>query len=370
MVSESNQGQLPVVKSDERFNLSSMDIFQHFTEEELYTFFAENVEELRITAGDYLCHEGSPGEDMFILLEGELKITKHSKFITTINPVEYIGEMALIEAKPRSATVQAVADSTLLRITRAQFQKYFSQRPESLFSMMRTLSQRIRLNTEIIAAELEKANILIHDMKNQMAPLLFLDMLEKKTSDESQLRLIRVMQSGRNKLVEMMSEALANAKRLEPPRKFEVGLLTDLVTELQEAELQSHPDLKERQVRFTFRGNLPEVSFCRLAIYRVLTNLLVNAAQASKVNQPIDVEINFDANNLIVQVKDRGEGIPERFRDSIFDSHFTTKDEGNGLGLASCRQIIEGLHGGQISFADRIEGGTIFTFTLPRQRSV
>lgn len=358
-----------MVNSDDRFRyLSSMDLFQHFTEEELYTFFAENVEEVGVAAGDYLCHEGSPGDDMFILLEGELKISKHTKFITTIKPVEYIGEMALIEAKPRSATVQAVADSTLLRITRDQFQKYFSKRPESLFSMMRTLSHRIRLNTEIIAAELEKANILIHDMKNQMAPFLFLDMLEKKITDESQLRLIKVMQSGRNKLAEMMFEALANAKRLERPRKCEIGSVTDLISELQESELKAHPDLKDRQVRFTFRGNLPEVNFCRLEIYRVLTNLLINAAQASKANQPIDVEVNYDADDLIVQVKDRGEGIPERFRDNIFDSHFTTKAEGNGFGLASCRQIIEGLHGGRLTFADRIEGGTIFTFTLPRQR--
>lgn len=358
-----------MVSSEEKFKyLSTMDLFQHFTEEELYTFFAENVEELRIFADDYLCHEGSPGDDMFILLEGELKISKHNKFITTIKPVEYIGEMALIEAKPRSATVQAVTDSTLLRITRDQFQKYFSRKPESLFSMMRTLSQRIRLNTEIIAAELEKANILIHDMKNQMAPFLFLDMLEKKVVDESQLRLITVMQSGRDKLVAMMAEALANAKRLDLPRKYEVGSLTDLVAELQESELKAHPDLKERVVRFAFRDNLPEVSFCRLEIYRVLINLLINAAQASKDNQPIDVEVGYDEDNIIVMVMDRGDGIPERFRATIFESHFTTKPEGNGLGLASCQQVIERLHSGRLTFADRVGGGTVFTFTLPRQR--
>lgn len=358
-----------MVSSEERFKyLSSMDLFQHFTEEELYTFFAENVEEIRIAAEDYLCHEGSPGDDMFILLEGELKISKHNKFITTIKPVEYIGEMALIEAKPRSATVQAITDSILLRITRDQFQKYFSRKPESLFSMMRTLSHRIRLNTEIIAAELEKANILIHDMKNQMAPLLFLDMLEKKVTDESQLRLIRVMQSGRVKLVAMMAEALANAKRLDLPRKYETGSLPDLVAELQESELKAHPDLKDREVRFAFRDNLPEVSFCRLEIYRVLINLLINAAQASKETQPIDVEFDYDDDNIIVRVKDRGYGIPERFRANIFESHFTTKADGNGLGLASCRQVVERLHNGHLTFADRVEGGTIFTFTLPRQR--
>jgi signal transduction histidine kinase len=281
--------------------------------------------------------------------------------------VEYIGEMALIEAKPRSATVQAVTDSTLLRITRAQFQKYFSRRPDSLFSMMRTLSNRIRLNTEIIAAELEKANILIHDMKNQMAPFLFLDLLEKKVEDESELRLIRVMQSGRDNLTEMMAEALANAKRLHRPRKVECGSVAELMEGLKESELKVHPDLKDRTVRFFYRHNLPDVSFCRLEIYRVMTNLILNAAQASKDQEPIDVEVNFDDENIQVMVKDRGEGIPDRFRNDIFDSHFTTKEDGNGLGLASCRQIIEKLHGGKLRFSDRQEGGTIFSFTLPRK---
>jgi len=359
-----------VISPDEKFKyLSSMDLFQHFTEEELFTFFAENVEEIRVGIHEYLCHEGSPGDDMFILLEGELKISKQTKFITSIKPVEYIGEMALIEAKPRSATVQAMTDSTLLRITRSQFQKYFSQRPESLFSMMRTLSHRIRLNTEIIAAELEKANILIHDMKNQMAPFLFLDMLEKRIDDESVLRLIKVMQSGRDKLTEMMAEALANAKRLHRPRKVESCSLVDLMEELKESELKVHPDLKDRQVRFFYRHNLPKVEICRLEIYRVMTNLLLNAAQASKEHDPVDVEVNFDADNVQVMVKDRGEGVAENIRDEIFDSSFTTKVDGHGLGLTSCRQIIEKAHGGKLEFTDRLEGGTIFTFILPRKQA-
>ena len=346
-----------------------MDLFQYFTEEELYTFFAGSVEEIKVEANEYLCHEGSPGDDMFILLEGELKISKQTKFITTIKPVEYIGEMALIEAKPRSATVQAVTDSTLLRITRAQFQKYFSQRPDSLFSMMRTLSNRIRLNTEIIAAELEKANILIHDMKNQMTPFLFLDMLEKKVTGESESRLVKVMQSGRDKLTEMMAEALANAKRLHRPRKVEAYSLIDLMEELQGSELKVHPDLKDRQISFSYQADLPKVEFCRLEIYRVMTNLLLNAAQASKEEESLEVEITYDTENVQVMVKDRGEGVPERFREEIFDSSFTTKIDGHGLGLASCRQIIEKTHGGKLTFADRPEGGTIFTFTLPRKQA-
>lgn len=347
-----------------------MDLFQHFSEEDLYEFFAKNVEELRIVAGEVVCREGSPGDDMYILLAGELKITKETKFITTIKPVEYIGEMALIEAKPRSATVEAVEDSILLKITRQQFQDYFSNQPKSLFSMMRTLSHRIRLNTEIIAAELEKANILIHDMKNQMAPFMFLDMMEKKIDEDSVLRMINVMQGGRDNLVTMMGEALANAKRVNKPREMKAGYLAEVVEEIREAEVKTHPDLRDRLVKFDVNDSTPPVSFNRLEIQRVLVNLLLNAAQASQDGDAIEVVLDYNDQSVFVHVKDRGIGIPPEDRNKVFESHYTTREDGNGLGLASCRQIIEGFHHGELSLADREGGGTVFTFALPLDAEV
>ena len=300
--------------------LSSLDLFHHFSEEDLYEFFADNVEELKVAEGEVLCREGSPGDDMYILLAGELKITKGTKFITTIKPVEYIGEMALIEAKPRSATVLAVQDSTLLRITRDQFQEYFSTQPKSLFSMMKTLSHRIRVNTEIIAAELEKANILIHDMKNQMAPFLFLDMIGKEIEDESMSRMINVMKSGRDNLSEMMAEALANAKRLHRPRNVDSGYLSEVIEEVKEAEVKTHPDLSERIINFDINHDTPPIGFCRLEIRRVLVNLILNAAQASQDGDQVDVVLDGSNEDVVVCVKDRGTGNIIRLRPNSANS--------------------------------------------------
>lgn len=345
--------------------LSSMDLFQQFTEGELYEFFAENVSEIEVSAGEILCREGSTGDNMYILLVGELKVCKENKFITSIKPVEYIGEMALIEAKPRSATVEALTDCTLLKITRDQFQKYFSARPEALFAILQTLSYRIRLNTELIAEELEKANIMIHDMRNQMAPFLFLDMLEKKVSDESALRMIKVMKGGRDNLSDMMIEALAYAKRMNGSRKIGNFSLQELFDDIKESEIKSHPDLRDRMVKFTIKDGVVEFNFCKLEIRRVIINLIVNAAQASSSSDLIEVGLDSDNNNAILYVMDRGEGISEEIKDRVYDSSFTTKKNGNGLGLASCKQIIETLHDGKLSFISREGGGTIFTFTLP-----
>ncbi|MDT8336011.1 MAG: ATP-binding protein, partial [Desulfurivibrionaceae bacterium] len=110
---------------------------------------------------------------------------------------------------------------------------------------------------------------------------------------------------------------------------------------------------------------VPEFNFCRLEIRRVLVNLIINAAQADRENKTIEVGLDFNDENAIVYVMDRGTGVSEDDRERIFDSNFTTKEHGNGLGLTSCRHIVEELHGGKLSFAAREGGGTIFTFTLP-----
>ena len=132
--------------------LRETDLFEPFSEDELLDF-AKNVTEVHLAPGEVLFYEGASADDMYVIIEGSIRIYKESRSITTIKAVDYIGEMAIIETKPRSATVEAIESSLLLQITLEQFQKYFSKQPVSLVSMMRTLSQRIRKDTELIAEE-------------------------------------------------------------------------------------------------------------------------------------------------------------------------------------------------------------------------
>ncbi|MBU0483250.1 MAG: cyclic nucleotide-binding domain-containing protein [Proteobacteria bacterium] len=344
--------------------LSNIDLFEFFSKDDLRCF-AESIKEVELAENDILFREGSPGLDMFILLKGSLKLYKETRFITVIKPVDYIGEMAIIESKPRSATVQATAPSLLLQITSKQFKDYLARQPESLVSMMRTLSQRIRKNTEIIAGEFEKANILIHDMKNLMSSFLFLDLLEKQALAEAPARYVKVMKNGRDNLLQMMEEALANAKRLNRPRLYSEASISELVKEVMESEVNVHPDLQDKDVRVKVVSEPQIFPFNKLEIRRVLVNLLINAAQASDRGGRIDIEIESDGQQAMVRIIDNGQGVPVQYREKIFQTHFTTKDQGNGLGLASCKHVIEKLHGGELTFTPRPEGGTIFSFSLP-----
>ena len=70
---------------------------------------------------------------------------------------------------------------------------------------------------------------------------------------------------------------------------------------------------------------------------------------------------------MTVEVLDRGPGLPANLEDSIFEPFISTKDSGTGLGLSICRRIVED-HGGDISAANRPEGGAVFTIRLPVTR--
>jgi two-component system, sporulation sensor kinase D len=344
--------------------LKNIDLFESFSEEELGRIALE-VREVRHQAGDTLFAEGETGKEMFILLEGLLKVWKENRLIATLLPIDYIGEMAIIENKPRSATVQVSAPSLLLKISSEDFQKYLVEQPQSLVSMMRNLSQRIRRDTEMIAAEFEKANIMIHDMRNMLSTFLYLNALEKKNVDEETTKWCGFMQQARKNLVSMVEEAMAHAKRLHYNNTFEKGCLESLLAELTEMEFSVHPDLAGRNITIRVNRTPPAFLFSKLGIRRAVFNLVLNAAQASPSGSCLEIELDHEEGQAIVRVKDEGDGIPSHLEDKIFEPRFTTRQEGNGLGLASCRQIIVNDHCGTLFHQPAQKKGTIFTFTLP-----
>jgi len=320
--------------------------------------------------GEILFKEGETGSEMFILLEGELQVFKESRIIAVIRGGDYVGEMAIIETKPRSATVLTMAPSRLLVVTREQFQEYLARQPQSLVSMMKTLSGRIRKDTEVIGRELQRANILIHDMRNQLSAFLYLDAVRKEVATDKGRRAVGFMDEARRNLLAMMDEALAVAKRRSYAPRIVADTLGPLITDLVEGELAVHPDMEAKSITVDLDPNLPAFPFCRLDIRRVLANLLVNAAQASPPGGTIRVAAAVRGEAVEVRVCDEGRGIPEAIRAKLFTPHFTTKEQGNGLGLASCKEIIEERHGGTITFSSYPGRGATFVFTLPLSGAV
>ncbi|WP_052347510.1 sensor histidine kinase [Candidatus Nitrosotenuis chungbukensis] len=101
----------------------------------------------------------------------------------------------------------------------------------------------------------------------------------------------------------------------------------------------------------------------------VFVNLITNALQA--INNSGEITISADVQNekIIIKIHDNGPGMPSDVVPKIFDPLFTTKQTGTGLGLTSCKTIIE-QHGGHIEVESAVGKGTTFVVTLPYRRII
>jgi two-component system sensor kinase FixL len=113
---------------------------------------------------------------------------------------------------------------------------------------------------------------------------------------------------------------------------------------------------------------LPLVAADQSQIEQVLLNLIVNGMDAMsatpEASREITVKSRLMGDDMVeVSVADRGCGIPAEKLPELFDSFFTTKAEGMGIGLSIARWIVL-AHGGRISAANRADGGAEFRFTL------
>lgn len=110
----------------------------------------------------------------------------------------------------------------------------------------------------------------------------------------------------------------------------------------------------------------PVVMGDRTQLQQVVVNLIVNAVQAMEQADPAARELTIRARpsaaGVQVQVQDAGPGLADPAR--VFDSFFTTKASGMGMGLTICRSILE-AHGGTIGAANGPAGGAVFTFEVP-----
>ena len=115
------------------------------------------------------------------------------------------------------------------------------------------------------------------------------------------------------------------------------------------AIVQDKAHARRIELRVVSDDGNAQVNVDGLQIEQVMTNLFLNAIEASPEGAEVSVGITQSVDAVKVAVSDRGPGIPETIRDHVFDAFFTTRPEGTGLGLSISREIVA-AHGGSLSF--------------------
>src|SRR4051794_6049031 len=112
-----------------------------------------------INAGGLLMEEGTIGDALYVVLDGQFEVSKHSGkqevVLSLRGPGETLGEMGLLERAPRMASVRALKDSHVLMISQSAFYQLLENNPSAVFAILRTVITRLR-STEQLMVQQEK----------------------------------------------------------------------------------------------------------------------------------------------------------------------------------------------------------------------
>ena len=154
-ISEEEESQRCVAMLKRVYFLSSLG-------EDDFSTLADGMREVIYAAGEDVVKESEEGEELFMVLEGELNVTKAAHdgkpvVVGTLRDGAFFGEMSLLTGDKRSATVTAVKDSKLIVIGREPFEKVLRAKPEIAERMSRTLAERVASSAAAIGKYREDA---------------------------------------------------------------------------------------------------------------------------------------------------------------------------------------------------------------------
>jgi C4-dicarboxylate-specific signal transduction histidine kinase len=184
--------------------------------------------------------------------------------------------------------------------------------------------------------------------------------------EEGRAAVARMISEG-NRASGLIKEIRAFVKK-SPPQKVPVEI-NDLIRET--LTLVSRELARNKvALQTNLTANLPALAADRVQVQQVLLNLIMNGIEAMSANNggsrelTITSEPSQDPSGVLVMVRDSGTGISPQNSDRLFETFFTTKAGGMGMGLSISRSIVT-AHGGSLSAAVNTDRGATFQFTIP-----
>ena len=139
--------------------LKHVDIFQQ-TPDDVLADIAGLLEENEAAGGETIFHKGDLGDSLYIIITGKLRVDDGDHLLNYLDENDVFGEMALLDAEPRVASVTAVDPSHLLRLDQAPFYELIVDRPEVAIGLIRVLTGRLRARMRDVT-----------ELNTRMAPL-------------------------------------------------------------------------------------------------------------------------------------------------------------------------------------------------------
>ena len=132
-------------------DLSTIWLFSTCSTRDLRTI-RKATEEVTVPAGRVLCEEGTIGREFFLIVDGHATVSRNGQIIATLGPGQYFGELALLDRRPRSATVVSDTEMLLLVLGQRQFNGILDAVPALSHKLLAAMATRLRESDQKAAA--------------------------------------------------------------------------------------------------------------------------------------------------------------------------------------------------------------------------
>lgn len=245
---------------------------------------------------------------------------------------------------------------------------------QGMIVMIRDVTEMRHLQTQAARADRmkllgEMAAQVAHEIRNPLGGIKgFASLLQRDLVDNPPLQqMASYIVEGTDNLNRLVSQVLSFARPVQP--HMEKTDLVALINEIKQHILADTTlNAQDIVIDVDTCANILFLSIDAALFKSALLNLLVNAVQAMPNGGEILISVRENPKHVILSISDTGTGISEENMAKLYFPFFTTKPEGNGLGLVEAQKVVQ-AHGGTIDASSTLEKGTTFVIKLPKIRT-
>ncbi len=356
--------------------------------------------EARFDNGDVLFFEDTPGDCFFVVLEGELEVWKRygqsdELLLNVCGVGQPVGEMALIDDQPRSATVRARGVTSVLQIQAADFRNLIRSNTRISVTLLRSVTSMVRRSNEAHIADLDRQNkelsraykelqaaqeelinrerlsvigrfssLILHDIRNPLSALrsrVELIGFQKDNPEYIDTSIQKINQDISR--MERLAAEILDYARGEIRLQMKICDLDQLFARVAEILADS---LSKRGVELICTNTVAfPVILDEERIIRVLINACENAFKAMSAGGVLKIDSSVSDDLLYIDVTDTGVGMSREVLERIFEPFVSmSASGGTGLGMVIIKSVVEAHHG-TVKVISEEGKGTKLSIILP-----
>ncbi len=384
---------------DYRSILRTVYFFRGLSDADIDALAARCAED-RFAAGEIVFREGATGDRFYIVTGGEVEVWKdydrETRDLLAVHGQGHLfGEMALVDDLPRSATVRARDNTTVLFLSREDFTEVVRTEASVALSILKSLSAMVRSSNDSFVASLARRNEQLQAAYTELqatqdellrserlsnvgkfSSMILHDIRNPISAVKGYAELILVKGDDPKRVEQYCHSILREADRLHDLAgelldysRGEIRLdvrLVDMEAFLQQFVVTVEERFRSRGLEVVVENRCVEPAiFDDKRMLRVLVNLAENARKAmAKGGRLLIGAERIGVDTLQLTVHDTGAGMAPEVLKRMFEPFFSVTPGGTGLGLLIVKNVVE-AHDGTLEVESVPGHGTTFTITVP-----